>query len=97
MFAIGVHQSVARSFILNLISLRNSRHMTVFLRPVQVWAPPTPPRDDSDVYMDSVDDLLYEETPMTEAQLPPVFVKKEPRRIKTEPGVTLREYTVPLP
>ena len=71
--------------------------MTVFLRPVQVWAPPTPPRDDSDVYMDSVDDLLYEETPMTEAQLPPVFVKKEPRRIKTEPGVSLREYTVPLP
>ena len=67
--------------------------LTRHLPPVQVWAPPTPPRDDSDVYLDPMDDLLYEDTPMTEAQLPPVFVRKEPRRhIKTEPGVALREY-----
>lgn len=49
-----------------------------------MWAPPTPPHDDNDVYMDQTLLFLYEPSIMPEAQLPPVYVKKEKKKIKVE-------------
>ncbi|KAL1140672.1 hypothetical protein AAG570_000602, partial [Ranatra chinensis] len=52
-----------------------------------MWCPPTPPQDDSDVYIDHALGLLYEQNVMTEAQLPPVFVKKDKKRSRIEAGL----------
>lgn len=52
----------------------------------QIWAPPTPPQDDNDVYIDHVMCLGYEPSIMTESQLPSVFHKKETKKIKVEQG-----------
>ncbi|XP_024084966.1 helicase domino isoform X2 [Cimex lectularius] len=52
-----------------------------------MWCPPTPPQDDSDVYIDQALGLLYEQKVMTEEQLPPVFVKKEKKRTRIEAGL----------
>ena len=49
-----------------------------------MWCPPTPPTSDNDVYIDYSLGFLYESTPMTEAQLPPVYVKKEHKRARVE-------------
>lgn len=49
-----------------------------------MWCPPTPPVDDSDVYIDHTMCFLYEPTIMSEAQLPPVYVKKERKRARVE-------------
>lgn len=49
-----------------------------------MWCPPTPPTSDNDVYVDYSLGFLYENSPMTEAQLPPVYVKKELKRSRTE-------------
>ncbi|XP_063239094.1 helicase domino [Bacillus rossius redtenbacheri] len=45
-----------------------------------MWCPPTPPQGDNDVYIDHAVGFLYEQTTMSEAQLPPVYVKKELKR-----------------
>lgn len=45
-----------------------------------MWCPPTPPQDDSDVYIDHSLSFLYEQTTMSESQLPPVFMKKDRKR-----------------
>lgn len=55
-----------------------------------LWTPPTPPQDDNDLYIDSVMCLMYETTPIPESKLPPVFVRKERRRHKTDPSATGR-------
>lgn len=52
----------------------------------QLWTPPTPPQDDNDIYIDSVMCLMYETTPIPEAKLPPVYVRRERRRHKTDPS-----------
>uniref|UniRef100_A0A224XG66 Putative chromatin remodeling complex wstf-iswi small subunit n=1 Tax=Panstrongylus lignarius TaxID=156445 RepID=A0A224XG66_9HEMI len=49
-----------------------------------MWCPPTPPQDDSDVYIDHALGLLYQQNIMNEAQLPPVFVKKDRKRNRVE-------------
>ncbi|XP_046681502.1 helicase domino-like [Homalodisca vitripennis] len=49
-----------------------------------MWCPPTPPVDDSDVYIDHAMCFLYEPTTMSEAQLPPVYVKKDRKRSRVE-------------
>lgn len=46
--------------------------------------PPTPPHDDSDVYVDHSLFFLYEPSVMSESQLPPVYVKKGHKRLKME-------------
>ncbi|XP_051168190.1 helicase domino isoform X6 [Leptopilina boulardi] len=56
-----------------------------------MWCPPTPPTSDNDVYIDYSLGFLYENTPMSEAQLPPVFVKKEPKRIRVDPVISERD------
>lgn len=54
--------------------------------PMQVWTPPTPPQDDNDIYIDSVMMLMYDTTPMPESKLPPVYIRKEHKRLKMDPS-----------
>lgn len=56
-----------------------------------MWCPPTPPTSDNDVYIDYTLSFLYESTPMTEAQLPPIYVKKERKRSHVDGGSTDRD------
>nr|XP_021531105.1 E1A-binding protein p400 isoform X7 [Aotus nancymaae] len=56
-----------------------------------LWTPPTPPQDDSDIYLDSVMCLMYEAAPIPEAKLPPVYVRKERKRHKTDPSAAGRK------
>ncbi|XP_028905954.1 E1A-binding protein p400 isoform X5 [Ornithorhynchus anatinus] len=51
-----------------------------------LWTPPTPPQDDNDIYIDSVMCLMYENIPVPESKLPPVYVRKERKRHKTDPS-----------
>ncbi|XP_065424621.1 E1A-binding protein p400 isoform X16 [Chrysemys picta bellii] len=55
-----------------------------------LWTPPTPPQDDNDIYIDSVMCLMYDTNPIPESKLPPVYVRKERKRHKTDPsdGIT---------
>lgn len=52
-----------------------------------MWCPPTPPTTDDDVYIDYSLGFLYGNTPMSEAQLPPIYVKKERKRCRVETGL----------
>ncbi|XP_006901062.1 PREDICTED: E1A-binding protein p400 [Elephantulus edwardii] len=56
-----------------------------------LWTPPTPPQDDNDIYIDSVMCLMYEATPIPESKLPPVYVRKERKRHKTDPSAAGRK------
>jgi E1A-binding protein p400 len=49
-----------------------------------MWCPPTPPQDDNDVYIDHSMGFLYEQTIMSESQLPVVYVKKEQKRMRMD-------------
>lgn len=69
--------------------LRQTAHEPPFS--TQLWTPPTPPQDDSDVYIDPVVCLTYEATPIPESKLPPVYVRRERRRHKTDPSAVGRK------
>lgn len=56
-----------------------------------LWTPPTPPQDDNDIYIDSVMCLMYDTTPIPESKLPPVYVRKERKRHKTDPSAAGRK------
>uniref|UniRef100_A0A8B9JJ84 E1A binding protein p400 n=1 Tax=Astyanax mexicanus TaxID=7994 RepID=A0A8B9JJ84_ASTMX len=56
-----------------------------------LWTPPTPPQDDNDIYIDSVICLMYDSTPMPESKLPPVYVRKEHKRLKMDPSAVGRK------
>ncbi|TKS79092.1 E1A-binding protein p400 [Collichthys lucidus] len=56
-----------------------------------LWTPPTPPQDDNDIYIDSVMMLMYDTTPMPEAKLPPVYIRKEHKRLKMDPSAAARK------
>lgn len=49
-----------------------------------MWCPPTPPTSDNDVYIDYSLGFLYDSTPIPESQLPPVYIKKDPKRPRVE-------------
>ncbi|XP_063820740.1 E1A-binding protein p400-like isoform X3 [Pseudophryne corroboree] len=49
-----------------------------------IWTPPTPPQDENDIYIDSVMCLMYDTNPIPESKLPPVYVRKEHKRHKTD-------------
>ncbi|KAK7933890.1 hypothetical protein WMY93_004786 [Mugilogobius chulae] len=51
-----------------------------------IWTPPTPPQDDNDIYIDSVMCLMYDTTPMPESKLPPIYIRKEHKRLKMDPS-----------
>ncbi|GFS95916.1 helicase domino [Nephila pilipes] len=54
-----------------------------------IWAPPTPPTNENDIYIDYSVAFWYETSIMHEAQLPPVFIKKEAKRLKLDPIVSV--------
>uniref|UniRef100_A0A8C9R4W7 E1A binding protein p400 n=1 Tax=Scleropages formosus TaxID=113540 RepID=A0A8C9R4W7_SCLFO len=56
-----------------------------------LWTPPTPPQDDNDIYIDSVICLMYDTTPMPESKLPPVYIRKEHKRLKMDPSAAGRK------
>ncbi|XP_061196592.1 helicase domino-like [Saccostrea echinata] len=69
--------------------------VSVFLSDVDqekmpLWAPPTPPHDDNDIYLDQSLLFLYEPNVMPETQLPPVYIKKEHKKPKIE-SITTRQ------
>ncbi|RWS11744.1 Helicase domino-like protein [Dinothrombium tinctorium] len=55
-----------------------------------IWAPPTPPQDENDLYIDYSIGFLYEKSVMPESQLPPVYMPKDPKRIKLDSTTTAR-------
>ncbi|KAM5194408.1 E1A-binding protein p400-like [Mantella aurantiaca] len=56
-----------------------------------VWTPPTPPQDENDIYIDSVMCLMYDANPIPESKLPPIYVRKERKRHKTDPAAAGRK------
>ncbi|KAM3611754.1 uncharacterized protein V6R79_023586 [Siganus canaliculatus] len=56
-----------------------------------VWTPPTPPQDDNDIYIDSVMMLMYDTAPMPESKLPPVYIRKEHKRLKMDPSAARKK------
>lgn len=56
-----------------------------------LWTPPTPPQDDNDIYIDSVMMLMYDTTPMPESKLPPVYIRKEHKRLKMDPSAARKK------
>uniref|UniRef100_A0A8C8GRM8 E1A binding protein p400 n=1 Tax=Oncorhynchus tshawytscha TaxID=74940 RepID=A0A8C8GRM8_ONCTS len=58
---------------------------------LQLWTPPTPPQDDNDIYIDSVICLMYDSAPMPESKLPPVYIRKEHKRLKMDPSAAGRK------
>ncbi|XP_062606790.1 helicase domino-like isoform X2 [Saccostrea cucullata] len=77
------------------IYYRDDTYNQVFLSDVDqekmpLWAPPTPPHDDNDIYLDQSLLFLYEPNVMPETQLPPVYIKKEHKKPKIE-SITTRQ------
>ncbi|KAF7669164.1 hypothetical protein LDENG_00236010 [Lucifuga dentata] len=56
-----------------------------------LWTPPTPPQDDNDIYLDSVMCLMYDTTPMPESKLPPIYIRKEHKRLKMDPSAARKK------
>ncbi|KAM4808121.1 E1A-binding protein p400-like [Rhinophrynus dorsalis] len=56
-----------------------------------IWTPPTPPQDENDIYIDSVMCLMYDTNPIPESKLPPVYMRKERKRHKTDPAAAGRK------
>lgn len=54
----------------------------------QVWAPPTPPSSENDIYLDPCLAFWFEPSIMHESRLPPVFIKREPKRQHVDPVVS---------
>lgn len=52
-----------------------------------MWCPPTPPQQETDIYIDHTMSFLYDVNILTESQLPPVYVKKENKRSRHEAGL----------
>ncbi|KAM9330869.1 E1A-binding protein p400-like [Gastrophryne carolinensis] len=53
---------------------------------MSMWTPPTPPQDENDIFIDSVMCLMYDFSPIPDAKLPSVYVRKERKRHKTDPN-----------
>jgi len=62
-----------------------------------MWCPPTPPRLESDVYVDQSMCFLYDSAVMPESQLPPLYVKKERKRHRehTNSGIMKKKQRLP--
>ncbi|XP_061586413.1 E1A-binding protein p400 isoform X2 [Cololabis saira] len=56
-----------------------------------LWTPPTPPQDDNSIYIDSVMMLMYDTTPMPESKLPPIYIRKEHKRLKMDPSAARKK------
>ncbi|RWS30237.1 Helicase domino-like protein, partial [Leptotrombidium deliense] len=72
----------------NGVKAHNSRK-TVFisytgLDQMPIWAPPTPPQDENDLYIDYSIGFLYQKSVMPESQLPSVYIPKDAKRVKLD-------------
>ncbi|XP_036344990.1 helicase domino-like [Rhagoletis pomonella] len=61
-----------------------------------MWCPPTPPQDDNDIYIDYSLTFMYEMTPIPDAELPPVYIKKDYKRSRGDAGFPLDGSRRPL-
>uniref|UniRef100_T1JC71 Helicase domino n=1 Tax=Strigamia maritima TaxID=126957 RepID=T1JC71_STRMM len=61
---------------------------------MMIWAPPTPPQDENDVYIDYCMCFLYEPSVMPESQLPPIYVKKEHKRLRVDANISGRRQKI---
>lgn len=62
-----------------------------------MWCPPTPPQQDSDVYIDQTLAFLYDtENIMCETDLPPVYTKREAKRSRIEVELVDNRRTLKL-
>ncbi|XP_064459250.1 helicase domino-like isoform X2 [Ornithodoros turicata] len=59
------------------VSMNNHEQMPI-------WAPPTPPQDENDLYIDYSTGFLYEPSVMPESSLPAVYIKREEKRLKAD-------------
>lgn len=55
-----------------------------------LWTPPTPPQDDTDVYVDHCMAFMYEPSLMAESELPPVYIPKHGKRMKLDTASSAR-------
>ena len=55
-----------------------------------LWTPPTPPQDDTDVYVDHCMAFMYEPSLMAESELPPVYIPKNAKRMKLDTAAAVR-------
>ncbi|GIY74878.1 helicase domino [Caerostris extrusa] len=58
-----------------------------------IWAPPTPPTDENDIYIDCSVSFWYDTSLMHESKLPPVYIKKEAKRLKLDPVIAASATT----
>ncbi|KAL5289206.1 EP400 family protein [Megaselia abdita] len=54
-----------------------------------LWCPPTPPQHDNDMYIDYSLIFLYEKDIMVESQLPPIYIKRDYKRSRSDAGYGL--------
>lgn len=66
------------------VDARCTDWVTKFGLSMPIWAPPTPPQDDNDMYIDEALCLLYEPSLIPESQLPPAYMKKDRKRSRIE-------------
>ncbi|KYB25569.1 hypothetical protein TcasGA2_TC034326 [Tribolium castaneum] len=62
-----------------------------------MWCPPTPPQQDTDIYIDQTMSFLYDMNIMSESQLPPIYVKKEAKRTRHEAGFVDSRRALKIP
>ncbi|GFY79070.1 hypothetical protein TNIN_106741 [Trichonephila inaurata madagascariensis] len=80
-YASPTHFTDPKALLLLYFSVNGQEEMPI-------WAPPTPPTNENDIYIDYSVSFWYETSVMHEAQLPPVFIKKEAKRLKLDPIVS---------
>ena len=68
----------------------DARHSYIFTFRIliQLWEPPTPPSDDTDVYIDTSLQTLYHKEIIPEAELPPVYVPPLKKKTTVSPKAT---------
>ncbi|KAJ3622532.1 hypothetical protein MTP99_003037 [Tenebrio molitor] len=62
-----------------------------------MWCPPTPPQQETDIYIDQTMSFLYDMNIMSESQLPPIYVKKEAKRTRHEAGFVDSRRALKIP
>ncbi|XP_044271638.1 helicase domino isoform X1 [Tribolium madens] len=62
-----------------------------------MWCPPTPPQQDTDIYIDQTMSFLYDMNIMSESQLPPIYVKKEAKRTRHDAGFVDSRRALKIP
>lgn len=62
-----------------------------------MWCPPTPPQQETDIFIDQTMSFLYDMNIMAESQLPPIYVKKEVKRTRHDAGFADNRRALKIP